>query len=148
MREIGGTVVSVTMVLVMVFLPIIFTETLVSDILRQFCGVIVISILFSLLAALTLVPYLTSRFANIYALKGEGFFSKVVLRFEQMIQSFGHWISGILAWALHHKLALGLIVSTATVAVIALFPLGFINFEFQPYIDRGEFIVQLEMPKD
>lgn len=148
MREIGGTVVSVTMVLVMVFLPIIFTETLVSDILRQFCGVIVISILFSLLAALTLVPYLTSRFANIYALKGEGFFSKVVLRFEQMIQSFGHWISGILTWALHHKLALGLIVSAATVAVIALFPLGFINFEFQPYIDRGEFIVQLEMPKD
>src|SRR3712207_8887023 len=70
MREIGGTVVSVTMVLVMVFLPIIFTETLVSDILRQFCGVIVISILFSLLAALTLVPdrkstRLNSSHANI-----------------------------------------------------------------------------------
>ena len=65
MNEIGITVISVTMVLVVVFLPIIFTNSLVSDILRQFCAVIVIAILFSLLAALTLVPLLTSRLGNV-----------------------------------------------------------------------------------
>ncbi|WP_018358400.1 efflux RND transporter permease subunit [Porphyromonas levii] len=148
MKEIGLTVVSVTLVLVVVFLPVIFTDTLVSDILRQFCAVIVIAILFSLLAALTLVPLLTSRYGNIYELTGKNFFERILLSFEKAISKFAHWISNISEWGLKHKGKLALIVGLITVAVLALFPLGFINFEFQPYIDRGEFIVQLEMPKD
>ncbi len=148
LNEIGLTVVSVTVVLAVVFLPVIFTDTLVSDILRQFCGVIVISILFSLLAALTLVPLLTSRFGNIREITGKNVFEKMLKGFEKGIVSFSNWISGILKWGLGHKRRVGLVVLVITVAVMALFPLGFINFEFQPYIDRGEFIVQLEMPKD
>lgn len=148
LNEIGLTVVSITVVLAVVFLPIIFTNTLVSDILRQFCAVIVISIMFSLLAALTLVPLLTSRFGNIYELTGKNIFEKMLLGFEKGIVSFSNWVSGILKWGLEHKRWVGLVVILITVAVMALFPLGFINFEFQPYIDRSEFIVQLEMPKD
>lgn len=148
LNEIGLTVVSITVVLAVVFLPIIFTNTLVSDILRQFCAVIVISIMFSLLAALTLVPLLTSRFGNIYELTGKNIFEKMLLGFEKGIKSFSNWIAGILKWGLGHKRWVGLVVILITVAVMALFPLGFINFEFQPYIDRSEFIVQLEMPKD
>ncbi len=148
LNEIGFTVVSITVVLAVVFLPIIFTNTLVSDILRQFCAVIVISIMFSLLAALTLVPLLTSRFGNIYELTGKNIFEKMLLGFEKGIKSFSNWIAGILKWGLGHKRWVGLVVILITVAVMALFPLGFINFEFQPYIDRSEFIVQLEMPKD
>ena len=65
MREIGFTVITVTLVLVIVFLPIALTNTLVSDILRQFCGVIIFAILFSLLAALTLVPLLISKYGEV-----------------------------------------------------------------------------------
>lgn len=148
LNEIGLTVVSVTIVLAVVFSPIIFTNTLVSDILRQFCAVIVISIMFSLLAALTLVPLLTSRFGNIYEITGKNTFERILQGFEKGIVMFSNWISGILKWGLGHKRWIGLVVIAITVAVMALFPLGFINFEFQPYIDRHEFIVQLEMPKD
>lgn len=148
LKEIGGTVVSVTIVLAVVFLPVIFTNTLVSDILRQFCAVIVISILFSLLAALTLVPFLTSRFGNIQAITGKNFFEKMLKGFEKGIDAFSKWISNILAWGLNHKRWVGITVIAITVGIMALFPLGFINFEFQPYIDRGEFMIQLEMPKD
>lgn len=148
LKEIGTTVVSVTVVLAVVFLPIIFTNTLVSDILRQFCAVIVISILFSLLSALTLVPLLTSRFANLQELTGKNAFEKLLQGFERGIESFGKWVSEISEWGLGHKRWVGLAVLIVAGAVLALFPLGFVNFEFQPYIDRGEFIVQLEMPKD
>ena len=147
MREIGFTVISVTVAIVMVFLPVIFTNTLVSDILRQFCAVIVISILFSLLAALTLVPLLTSRFGNIRGIKDTNIFGKFLKGFENAIARFSHWVSDILRWGLGHKRWVGLVVLAITMAVMSLFSLGFINFEFQPYIDRGEFIVQLEMPK-
>ncbi len=148
MKEIGFTVISITIVLVIVFLPIALTNTLVSDILRQFCGVIIFSILVSLLAALTLVPLLTSRFGNIQVLTGKNLFEKVLIGFEKMIVAFGLWISRLLKWALFHKRWLALIILGITIAVFSLFPLGFIGFEFLPDVDRGEFIVQLEMPKD
>lgn len=148
LNEVGLTVISVTIVLAVVFLPIIFTQTLVSDILRQFCAVIVIAIIFSLLAALTLVPMLTSHYGNKFELTGKNGFEKMLLGFEKGVTSFGNRVSGLLKWGLGHKRWVGLTVLVITLSVLALFPLGFINFEFQPYIERREFIVQLEMPKD
>ena len=148
MNEIGLTVISVTLVLVAVFLPIIFTNTLVSDILRQFCGVIVIAILLSLLAALTLVPLLTSRFGNIKQLDKEQPFGRLLNGFENGIDKFATHISSIAQWGLSHRWLLLVIVLCVMGSVLLLFPLGFVNFEFQPYMDRGECIVQLEMPKD
>ena len=147
-REIGFTVVSITIVLVIVFLPIALTKTIVSDILRQFCGVIIFSVLVSLLAALTLVPLLTSRYGNIHVLTGKNLYEKFLMWFEKLIESFGAWISGLMQWSLSHKRWLALIILVITVAVFSLFPLGFIGFEFLPAVDRGEFIVQLEMPRD
>ena len=148
MNEIGITVISVTMVLVVVFLPIIFTNSLVSDILRQFCAVIVIAILFSLLAALTLVPLLTSRLGNIQPLREDTFIGRMLNGFEKSISRFADRISSVTRWGMSHRWALALIVVALMAGVMALFPLGFINFEFQPYMDRHECIIQLEMPKD
>ena len=148
MNEIGITVISVTMVLVVVFLPIIFTNSLVSDILRQFCAVIVIAILFSLLAALTLVPLLTSRLGNVQSLRRDSFIGRMLSGFENGISRFAERVSIVTRRGLSHRWTLALIVIVLMAGVIALFPLGFINFEFQPYMDRHECIIQLEMPKD
>ncbi len=148
MREIGFTVVSVTVVLVIVFLPIALTQSLVSDILRQFCGVIIFSILLSLLAALTLVPLLTSRFGRLSAPDSSRLWGRMMLGFEGAVSSFGEWVAGILRRSLRHKKRLGAAVLALTVAVCALFPLGFIGFEFMPDVDQSEFSVLLEMPKD
>ena len=148
MNEIGITVISVTMVLVVVFLPIIFTNSLVSDILRQFCAVIVIAILFSLLAALTLVPLLTSRLGNVQPLRRDSFIGRMLSGFEEGISRFAERISMVTRRGLSHRRTLALIVIVLMAGVMALFPLGFINFEFQPYMDRHECIIQLEMPKD
>jgi HAE1 family hydrophobic/amphiphilic exporter-1 len=147
-KEIGFTVLTVTIVLVVVFLPIALTNTLVSDILRQFALVVVISTLFSLLAALTLVPMLTSRFGNIQKLNGNNFFQKLLIGFEKGVDAFTNWISNLLNWSLFHKRWVGLVVIVVSFLVLSLFPMGFIGFEFLPEVDRGEFIVQLEMPKD
>ncbi|MBO6170502.1 MAG: efflux RND transporter permease subunit [Bacteroidales bacterium] len=141
MNEIGMTVITVTLVLVIVFLPIALTNSLVSDILRQFCGVIVFSILFSLLAALTLVPLLTSRYGRLERLDNNNVWDK-------MMTGFSEWIASILHWALGHKKWVGLIVLAATVLVCLLFPLGFIGFEFMPDVDKSQFSVLIEMPKD
>ena len=148
MKEIGFVVISTTAVLIVVFLPVALTNTLVSDILRQFSVVIVISVVISLVAALTLIPMLTSRFGKIENISGNGIFKRILTGFEKMIENFSNWISRILEWSLSHKRWLGMIVIAVTIAVFSLFPLGYIGFEFLPSVDRGEFMVQMEMPKD
>lgn len=148
MKEIGFVVISTTAVLIVVFLPVALTNTLVSDILRQFSIVIVISVIISTIAALTLTPMLTSRFAKIENISGKGIFKRILTGFEKMIEDFSNWISRILTWSLTHKRWLGMGVIAVTIAVFSLFPLGYIGFEFLPSVDRGEFMVQIEMPKD
>ena len=148
MDEIGFTVITVTLVLVIVFLPIALTNSLVSDILRQFCGVIVFSILFSLLAALTLVPLLTSRFSKLDRLDTDKFSGRMLQGFENGIRRFGDWVADILGWSLGHKRWIGIVVIAVTVAIFSLFPMGFIGFQFMPDVDQSEFSVLIEMPKD
>lgn len=148
MEEIGVTVITVTIVLVIVFLPIALTNSLVSDILRQFCGVIIFAILFSLLSSLTLVPLLTSRFGKVDTLDTTILWGKALSRFEGVVSSFGDWVAGILRKALGRKRWLGVVVVALTVLICALFPMGFIGFEFMPKVDQSEFTVLLELPKD
>ena len=148
MNEIGFTVITITIALVIVFLPIALTKSLVSDILRQFCGIIIFSILLSLLAALTLVPLLTSRFGKLEVPDDSRLWGRIMIWFENSIVSFGNWIANLLKWSLGHKRWIGAIVLALTLLVLALFPLGFIGFEFMPDVDQSEFSVILEMPKD
>lgn len=148
MKEIGFVVISTTVILVVVFLPVALTKTLVSDILRQFSLVIVFSTIFSTLAALTLTPMLTSRFAKVENITGSGLFSRILYGFEKLIERFSLWVSNLLSWSLIHKRLVVIIVTGLTIAIFSLFPLGFIGFEFIPSVDRGEFKVQIEMPKD
>ena len=148
MQEIGFTVITVTIVLVIVFLPIALTNSLVSDILRQFCGVIIFAILFSLLSALTLVPLLTSRFGKLDVLDTDTVWGRVMAWFESIVARFGNWVAGVLRKALGHKRWVGIAVIAMTVLVCSLFPMGFVGFEFMPKVDQSEFTVLLEMPKD
>lgn len=148
MSEIGYTVITVTIVLIVVFLPIALTNSLVSDILRQFCGVIIFAILFSLLGSLTLVPLLTSRYGKLDILNEKTLWGRMMAWFEKVVKSFGDWVAGVLGKALHHKRRVGLAVILLTVAICALFPMGFIGFEFMPKVDQSEFTMLLEMPKD
>lgn len=148
MREIGMTVITVTIVLVVVFLPIALTDSLVSDILRQFCGVIVFAILFSLLSAMTLVPLMTSRYGKLEVLDGNRTSGRFLMWFERQVQRFADWVAGILSWSLGHKRWVGISVIVLTVLICGLFPGGFIGFEFMPDVDQSEFSTIIEMPKD
>lgn len=147
-KEIGFTVVSITLVIVVVFLPIAISTGLVSDILREFCMTVVIATLLSLVASFTIVPLLTSRYGKLERVSNNNIFGKFILWFEGQLHRFTRWMTGILKWSLNHKLiTLGLVL----VLFFASFILpagGFIGFEFFAQGDRGEFLVQIEMPKD
>lgn len=147
-REIGFTVISITLVIVVVFLPISLGSGMVVSILREFCLVVVIAVLLSLLVSFTVVPWLTSRYGKLETVSDRSFFGRVVLAFEAQLKRFTQWVSGILEWALDHKFATLAVVSVLFVASFGLVSGKFIQAEFMPQGDRGEFLVQIELPKD
>lgn len=147
-KEIGFTVTSITLVIVVVFLPISLTNEMVSQIVRQFCVVVMISTMLSLLSSFMIVPLLSSRFGKLEHITGKNLFEKFILWFERQLTKFTEWMTGILKWALNHK---RWAIIAAIVLLIASFMLvgkGYIGGEFIPKGDRGQFIVVLEMPKD
>ncbi|MDQ0109876.1 HAE1 family hydrophobic/amphiphilic exporter-1 [Chitinophaga terrae (ex Kim and Jung 2007)] len=147
-KEIGFTVTSITLVIVVVFLPISLTNELVSKILREFCVVVMISTMLSLLSSFMIVPLLSSRFGKLEHITGKNIFEKFILWFERQLQKFTVWMTGLLKWALSHKLATVVIAIGLLLASFMLLGKGYIGGEFIPKGDRGQFIVLLEMPKD
>jgi hydrophobe/amphiphile efflux-1 (HAE1) family protein len=146
--EIGGTVTSITLVIVVVFLPIAMSSGLVSNIITQFCVTVIISTLFSLLASFTIIPWLSSRYGKLEHIEGKNLFGRIILGFESYLTRFINWISDLLTWSLDHYKTTLAIVLLLFFSSIALIPAGFIGGEFFAASDSGEFLVQIEMPKD
>ncbi len=146
--EIGGTVTSITLVIVVVFLPIALSSGLVSNIITQFCVTVIISTLFSLLASFTIIPWLSSRYGKLEHIEGKNLFGRIILGFESYLTRFINWVSGLLTWSLDHYKTTLAIVLLLFFSSIALIPAGFIGGEFFASSDSGEFLVQIEMPKD
>lgn len=147
--EIGFTVTAITLVIVVVFLPIAMSTGLVANIITQFCVTVIIATLFSLLTSFTIVPWLFSRYGKLEHLTNKSSFGKVILAFEASLEKFTHRVTDILKWSLHHKIAtLVIILVLFFGSTIGLLGGGFIGGEFFAKTDKGEFLVQIEMPKD
>ncbi len=146
--EIGFTAISITLIDVVVFLPIILSSGLVADLLRQFSVVVVASTMMSLFVSFTLVPLLTSRFARLENLRESGYFGLLLRKFEAMIDDIIDFIVALLEWAFVHKAATMLIALALFAASISLIFLGFIGVEFVKAGDRSELLIELELPRN
>ncbi len=147
-KEIGFTVISITLVIVVVFLPIALSTGMVSDILREFCMVVVIAVLLSLATSFTIVPLMTSRFGKLEHVSNDNIMGKFILWFENLIKKFTNWISGLLEWSLNHKIITVVVVVGLLFASFGLITGKYIGAEFFAQSDRGEFLVQVELPRD
>ncbi len=147
-KEIGFTVTSITLVIVVVFIPIALSTGLAADILKQFCVTVSIATLLSLLSSFTIVPWLSSRFGKLEVITGKTFFGKIIVAFEKGLHRFTNWITNILKWCLGHKKTTLGVMLLLFFGSFYLVGAGFIGAEFFAKTDRGEFLVQIEMPKD
>ncbi|HRN36533.1 MAG TPA: efflux RND transporter permease subunit [Flavobacteriales bacterium] len=147
-REIGLTVVSITLVIVAVFLPIAMTSGMISDLLLQFSVVVATSTLLSLFIAFTMVPLLSSRFGKVEHFTDQTLVGRFVLGFERVITSVEQWLTGLLQWSFGHKRWLFGITLALLVGSFALVGAGFIGSEFVAAGDRGQFYVRVELPKN
>lgn len=146
-NEIGFTALAITLVDVVVFSPVVFIEGTISDILRQFSVVVVVSTLMSLLVCFTLTPWLASRLAKEVKLNPKNPFQLFLIWFENMIKSFTEGYVKLVAWSLRHKIIMGLGIVVIFFASMATMGLGIVGQEFVAQGDQGKFMIKLKYDK-
>jgi HAE1 family hydrophobic/amphiphilic exporter-1 len=146
-NEIGFTALAITLVDVVVFSPVVFIEGTISDILRQFSVVVVVSTLMSLLVCFTLTPWLASRLAKEVKLNPKNPFQLFLIWFENMIKSFTEGYVKLVAWSLRHKIIMGLGIIVIFFASMATMGLGIVGQEFVAQGDQGKFMIKLKYDK-
>ena len=129
-REIGFTIVSMTLSLVAVFIPILFMGGIIGRLFSEFAVTIGVAILISGLVSLTLTPMLCSRFlkpvdhhqprGRLYAVTERGY--------EAMLNVYKH----SLRWFLEHRgltMLFLVVIVGLTVVLFRMVPKGFIPSE-------------------
>lgn len=149
-QEIGFTAISITLVDVVVFLPIIFTTGLVPNLLRQFCMTVLVATLMSLLVSFTLVPWLASRVGKLHRFEGRNLAGRLVLRFEAFLDRMAEGFVNALRWALRNwktKATVLFVIGALGAGAGWLVTSGFIGNAFIESGERGEFLIEVELPK-
>ncbi len=142
-REIGFTVISLTVSLVAVFIPLLFMTGLVGRMFREFALTLTIAVVVSAIVSLTLTPMLCGRLLkrdpNARSREGEH-------AFETPGRGVLAFYDRTLRWALAHERFMLLVTAGAlalTIWLYAIVPKG-----FMPLQDNGLLDITLEASPD
>jgi multidrug efflux pump len=133
-KEIGFTVVSISISLVAVFIPILLMGGIVGRLFREFAVTLTIAILVSMVVSLTTTPMMAARLLRPHAGETHGRLFNASERLFQRILAF---YERSLSWVLKHPratLATALLTMVATVGLYIAIPKGFF-----PQQDTGRF---------
>ena len=149
-REMGFTIVSISVSLVAVFIPIFFMPGVIGLLFHEFAVVVALAVLVSAAVSLTLVPMMASRFLHsedaapgrLHAVPG-GAVGRI---FEALFRGVQGFYMRTLDWTLGHRrlmlvVALSTFVFTAVLAIVI--PKGFF-----PEEDIGQIQVTTEAAED
>ncbi len=142
-REIGFTIISMTLSLAAVFIPVLFMHGILGRLLHEFAVTIVCAVLISGFVSLTLTPMMCSRFvSSTRARKHSRLYHAIERFFEGMRGSYDRTLQRVMR---HQRatLALSLIVLVATAYLFIIIPKGFF-----PNEDTGQIFGNTEAAQD
>ena len=128
-KEIGFTILSMTISLVAVFMPVFFMGGIIGRLLHEFAVTIGASILLSGFVSLTLTPMLASRFIKPHGHEQHG---KLYKSSERFFTSLLNFYERTLTYVLEHRGATMIvtgIIFFATVVLFRVMPTGFLPSE-------------------
>ncbi len=132
--EVSGAIVASTLTTSVIFLPVVFMQTITGTLFQQLALVVVFALVCSLFVALTLVPMLASKFMTIKT--NEQTTEKDKGRFQRMFEQVEDRYSNLLRTAIHRKY----VVFGITVVLLggAMYGGGFISTELAPQTEADE----------
>jgi HAE1 family hydrophobic/amphiphilic exporter-1 len=138
-REIGFTIVSMTLSLAAVFIPVLFMGGIVGRLFREFSVTIAVAVLISGFVSLSLTPMLASRFIRAPGRERHG---RVYLMVESGFDAMLSFYRSTLLWVLSRERATLIFSAALLAATVFLFyaiPKGFIPSE-----DRDQISIRTE----
>ena len=142
-REIGFTIVSMTLSLAAVFIPLLFMGGIIGRLLHEFAVTIVSAVLVSGFVSLSLTPMLCSRMLKSHKDETHG---RLYQFFEHVFDGMQNVYRRTLQVCLRHRAIVLLVFAGILVATVALFvivPKGFL-----PSDDTGQLFVFTEADQD
>ncbi|OGU17050.1 MAG: acriflavine resistance protein B [Geobacteraceae bacterium GWC2_53_11] len=128
-REIGFTIISMTVSLVAVFIPVLFMGGILGRLLHEFAITISVAILVSCFVSLTLTPMLCSRFLKPPATAHHGRLFMVMERFfDGMLHLYERSLQQVLRYR-RSTMVVTLLVTLLTVWLFTKVPMGFLPTE-------------------
>ena len=143
-KEIAFTILSMTISLAAVFIPIFFMGGILGRLLHEFAVVIIVAVLISGFVSLSLTPMMCSRILKPHDPNRKH--GLVFLAFERGFDAFRDFYGWTLRWVLRHQRFTMLVFLAIVVATGVLFsraPKGFLPSE-----DSGQLFVFTEGPQD
>ncbi len=141
-RQIGFTILSMTLSLAAVFIPVLFMGGIIGRLFREFSVTIVSSILISGFVSLTLTPMLCSKFLRPHGAERHSRLFKASERFFDAILNF---YKVTLQWVLAHRrtvIVVNVAILFATGALFVMVPKGFLPDE-----DTSQIMTITETPQ-
>ena len=132
-KEIGFTIVSMTLSLIAVFIPVLFLGGMVGRLLHEFSMTIIVAILISGFVSLTFTPMLGSRYLPPHDRKHGLLYRALERGFNALASAYDYTLRAVL----HHKFATLLVAIAMLVGTFYLFttmPTGFIPSQDGGYI--------------
>jgi len=131
-KQIIITVISISLCLAIVFVPLLFMSGMIGKIFHEFAAVMLIAILFSAFVSLSLTPMLCSRFIPPYGKERK---TRMELLSEHINKTLLRWYEPFLRWILVHKKWIVVFCMGNLVASLYLFVI--LPKEFLPGNDLG-----------
>ncbi len=142
-REVGFTIVSISISLVAVFIPIFFMPGVIGLMFHEFAAVVSLAVLVSAVVSLTLVPMLCARFLKPESHEKDNWLNR---SFERGFNAVLAFYTRTLDWCLKRS-RIVLLVALATFAITALLFVS-IPKGFFPSEDIGQISATIEGPQD
>ena len=141
--QIGFTIISLTVSLIAVLIPLLFMSDVVGRLFREFAVTLAITILISCVVSLTLVPMMAARWLRAEPAGGpKGVAGRINRGFERVIGGYDRWLQ----WVLRHQGAT-LVVAVMTLALTALLYVVIPKGLF-PTQDTGQLQARVEASQD
>ncbi|MDZ7820390.1 MAG: efflux RND transporter permease subunit [Candidatus Marinimicrobia bacterium] len=143
--EVGTAITASTLTTLSIFLPMLFVGGVAGMMIKDLALTIIVSLTISLLAALSLVPLLSSKMLS---RKQQQYKMRIMKRFDSGMDRFFINLSKVyeraLKWSLGHKKTI--VLSILALFVVSLVLLGQVGFEFMPKTDDNEIRFDVELP--
>ena len=138
-REIGFTIISMTLSLVAVFIPVLFMSGILGRLFHEFAVTIGVAILISGFISLTLTPMMCSLFLKHIGEKKHG---PLFNMFERFFHGMLELYKTGLRWSLKHRLSV--IIFSAVILLLSIYLFRVIPKGFIPDEDIGRISVSTE----